>query len=403
MSLSFFDNHTLYVRFDVATEGQILECFKVACANYKRNHDPNLKVDIKVNLVQDHQGKHFGFAFVFITNSSVYHMLLGKNPDGTDRIQYIDDPTWVPPAEGPKEEVTNEVEDDCQWSSNGNGWASLGTIDKGKSWADIIEEEEEEEKKKEKIRQAYICPKIKIELEPLMVLPPIKLTPQQIEDKKRKIIEYNENKPDFDPNLIKVEEYFYLNIDRAGAKPVDPKYMPNILRCTNVPSWVTPLDLKMRFKMFATDSVTMHERSIKGRKIQEQYPFININAENIAFVIFDPSTYDAYFALHMMKKTVIIKSNNQGGTNTCTLVFTHSFRTDRDIMTTLGRMPKVYQHHDISRSQSRNKISSDIRDERNIHHENAGRKRNDNTKKDDNIKKNDSQVNSNFFGVLGPE
>lgn len=410
MSLSIFDNHTLYVRFDVATEAQILQCFMDACATYKRTYDATLECRVRVNLVQDHQGKTFGFAFVFVTNSAVYHMLLGKNPDGTDRIQYLNDPTWVPPS-NPQEEVDRSIDN----SSNFYGWASLN--DQGRLWADIVEEEEEAQRQRELVLQAYICPKIKIQLDPLMVLPPIKLTPQQIETKKLKIISCNENKSDFDPNLITIQELLYLNIDRAAAKPVEPKYMPNILRCTNVPFWVTPADLKMQFKPYATDSETIHDRCIKGRRMQEAYPFININAENIAFIIFDPSTYDAYFALHMMKKTIITKLNNQGSHNTVTLIFTHSFRTDRDIMTTITQSPRIYHTPGPTSSpelsqqppKSRKGDESDKRNNSNRRHganndKKQGSNKNNDRKRDDGRHTQKKEVQAvNFFGSLKSE
>src|SRR5437660_9509185 len=119
MALSIFDNHTLYVRFDVATEAQILNCFIEACGTYKKNHDPNLECRVRVNLVQDHQGNNFGFAFVFVTNPAVYHMLLGKNPDGTDRVQYLDDPTWVPPS-SPEVKKTEQMD---KTEGAVSGWA----------------------------------------------------------------------------------------------------------------------------------------------------------------------------------------------------------------------------------------------------------------------------------------
>src|SRR5690606_9795322 len=110
------------------------------------------------------------------------------------------------------------------------------------------------------------------------------------------------------------------------------KYMPNILKCKNVPAWITKDDLKVQFAPYASDSETVHERVIKGRRVEETYPFVNINDDRVAFVIFDPSTHDAYFALHMMKKTVIGKRLPDGTETRITLIFGHSFRTDRDMI-----------------------------------------------------------------------
>src|SRR5262249_29797658 len=157
-----------------------------------------------------------------------------------------------------------------------------------------------------------MCPKIAIQLDPLMALPKIKLTPEQIAQKRQKIIEDNKDKPGFDESIVRIDEYAYLGISRAEVYGIDSKFMANILKCKNLPPWITRDDLKVQFAPYASDSKTIHERYIRGAKIEEPYPFVNINADGVAFIIFDPSTRDAQFALHMMKKTPIYKTMPDG-------------------------------------------------------------------------------------------
>lgn len=334
MSADYFsDTHTLYVKCDCATAEQIRRSFSEALTTYQATTGTKLECRFKVNLVEDRNGTSFKIAFVFVTNSSVYYMLLGKNPDGSDRIEYRDDPSWSPPTDG---------------DVNDAGWSTISppVFKPGMSWADETEAEEEYQRQVEAEKQRYICPKIPVTLEPLMVLPPYRLTPQQIETKRQKICEENYGKPDFDPSRVDIPELAYFSVSAAIAKPVEHKYMPNILKCKNVPDWVTKDDLKVQFAPYVSDAETPQERSIKGRRIEETYPFVNINDDRVAFIIFDPSTNDAYFALHMMKKTIITKTMGDGSRNSVTLIFGHSFRTDRDIMADISQKPRPVQRRD---------------------------------------------------------
>lgn len=330
----YFDTHTLYVKCESATAEQIRRSITEALTTYQKTSNTNFDGRFRVNLVKDKNGTSFGIAFVFFMDSAFYYMLLGKNPDGSDRIEYRDDPSWSPPSE------TEDVND--------AGWSTIATPvwTTGMSWADMADEEDEYNRQLETEKNKHICPKIPVTLEPLIVLPPYKLTPEQIEEKRQKIIEENEGKPNFDPTMVEVPEVAYLSVSPGLAKPVESKYMPNILKCKNVPTWITKDDLKVQFSPYASDRETVHERVIKGRRVEETYPFVNINDDRVAFVIFDPSTHDAYFALHMMKKTVISKRLPDGSENRITLLFGHSFRTDRDMMADIAQKPRPVQRRD---------------------------------------------------------
>ena len=339
-----YDVHTLYIKCDCASADQIRNAFNEALTTYQKNNKVRIDCRYRVNLLADREGNSFGLAFVFVTNPAVYHMLLGKNEDGSDRIEYMDDPTWKPPAD-------NELANDCGWSS-----AAQSIDDSNLSWADLCDLEDELDRQREEEENRYICPQIAIELEPLMVLPPYKLTPEQIETKRQKIIQENEGKVDFDPDLVSVPEFAHFGVDRAMALPVDPKFMPYILKAQNVPEWVTKEDLKAQFSPYASDSRTLQERTVKGLRIEETYPFVSINDGRVAFIIFDASTHDAQFALHMMKKTVITKKLSDGKVVSVTLIFGHSYRTDRDSMSTITQQPRPVQRRDNSNAPRQDQI-----------------------------------------------
>lgn len=342
MSSYIYDNRTLFIKCDCASVNEIRKSLNDSLTTYQSANNIDLKCRSRVNLVENREGKSFGIAFVFVTNPVVYHMLLGKNPDGSDRVEYRDDPSWTPPTKG---DIVND-----------SGWATISApvYTPGMSWADMDDIEYEHEQKLTAEKKKYVCPKIPVPLEPLMVLPPYELTPEQITQKRNKIIEDNSGKPGFDPKLVEIPSLAHLVVDRAMACPVDSRYMPNILKCQAVPHWVSKEDLKMNFSPYAIDSTTLQERFIKGRRVEETFPFVNINEDRVAFIIFDSCTNDALFALHMMKKTIIRKKMPDNSFNTTTLIFGHSYRTDRDLMTDISQQPRTVPRRDNTHRQYQN-------------------------------------------------
>lgn len=315
------DNHTLYIKCDSATTEQITKALHQAVSKYCENYGVKISCSFKVSRIETRNGDPHGVAFVYVTNPEVYYMLLGKNPDGTDRIEYRDDPTWAPPSD---DMLTND-----------SGWSMISPPLTGGNWCDMVEEEEQE------FCMPMVCPKIAVQLPPLMALPPYELTDQQLEAKRQQIIDTNAGKEGFNPDLVTLPREAYFNVDAAICKPVEAKYMPNILKAVGVDDWVTKDDLKVLFAPFAHDHTTMHERVVKGHRSNEAYPFVNINEDRVAFIIFDPATHDAQFALHMMKKTTVRKTQADGTQLSCILMFGHSFRTDRDIMASINQKPRV--------------------------------------------------------------
>lgn len=320
----YSDTHTLYVKCETATETQIRKCFHTALKNYQDQNNHNLDTRFNVNLVTNKYDESFGIAFVYLIEPAFYYMLLGKNPDGSDRIEYIDDPSRVMPSD---DELKNE-----------SGWSSVKppVYNDNMSWADICEIEEEYEKS---LSHNNVS-KIATSLEPLIKLPPYTLTEEQIQKKKQKIILSNINVSDFNKDKIVVPITAHLQIEKALVDPINKRFMHNILKSKDVPSWVSKEDLKIKFSPYASDNKTRYERVLKGVSFNETYPFVNINKDGVCFIIFDPSTHDAQFALLMSKKT-IIKKDIGGKKLSAMLRFRHSYCTDRDLMTSIINTPKV--------------------------------------------------------------
>ena len=270
----YYDNHTLYVRTGSATYDQILEIFNKAIITYENNNNLTVSCQCRVNLLKNKEGESLGVAYVHISNPEIFHMILGKNSDGSERISYIDS---APPTQ--KE----------------------FTITDSTNWADWDDDD------------IVTTNKIPIQLEPLIVLPPYKLNNEQ---------------------------FNYLGVSRAYITDLESKYMPNILKCLHVPKWITKDDIKNKFIPYVSDSETLQDRTIKGKRFKETYPFVNINDNRVAFIIFDPSTNDARFALYMTKKLFFRKVLPKNNVMKTTLFFGHSYRTDRDKIVTKVKQSK---------------------------------------------------------------
>lgn len=136
---SIVNNTTLYVKSDIAHPHQIKECFAAAIEQARKIYGRDFTSTIDVNLVKSRGTTYLGYAYVNLSNPSLYYLLIGMNPDGTS--QSVDD--TLTPSE--KEHLL-----------------------KFKSWADYMDEYE-------KITEGKIKPKIS--------LPPFKYDEEQLKHK----------------------------------------------------------------------------------------------------------------------------------------------------------------------------------------------------------------------------
>ncbi len=93
---------TIYVCTGVAYHHQVEEIFSQAIADAKSMPEvfgKDFECDVKINLLRRNTGEYVGVAYIDVTNPAFYYALLGLNVDGSDRAEYYDDPSWVPPTE----------------------------------------------------------------------------------------------------------------------------------------------------------------------------------------------------------------------------------------------------------------------------------------------------------------
>ena len=122
----FYDEHCLYVDSGVASTQQVSECMKKAILQAEKVLKRDTKCRFKINLLVNREGEYFGYGYVWVSSTEIYWMLLGRNPDGTERIEEYPDPDWILPT---KKEPKKDEE---------------------KNWIDIVEDED-----------AYVQPMIK--------------------------------------------------------------------------------------------------------------------------------------------------------------------------------------------------------------------------------------------------
>lgn len=297
MASQIYDNHTLYIVTNGATAEQITNSIDNAISSYEEENNVDLECRFRVNLIEDRDGNSCGVAFVFLTNPAVYHMVLGYNPDGSARIEYIDDPQYDP--------------------------SSIKTTESHKNSKSWIDDEDVCTKQTE-------IPKIPVKLPQLINISEFELTDEQFNEKCEELLAKGESIDD-------LSRFVTMHVRPAIAVPAEDKYVPHIIKCKNLPEWVTKEDLKAKFAPYASDSVSIQHRYVKGSRVEETFPFVNINRERVGFVVFDPKTYDAYFALFMMKKIRFSRTLEDGSIERVTTICGHSFRTDRDVMADLAQ------------------------------------------------------------------
>ena len=209
----------LFIHSGILEKNQIEECLKDSINFLSENFDKDFKnTEIDVNVVKNREGKKFGHTYAWVSNTSVFNALIGKNFDGSERIEMIEDEDWEPP----EEDYDTAVE------KAGGSWAMM---------AEIADE--------------YRCPLIRKNLDPLVTLPGIKYTPEQEEEVGTKIgfLEI------FDTKLT----------EKIGKL--------NTIFSDNIPEWVTEEILSKTFKKFNKDSTIYMDKKSRNRF---SYPIIKI-------------------------------------------------------------------------------------------------------------------------------
>lgn len=268
-----YDTHTLHVLTGVARKDQLIKVLGEAIEQAEEILGRSTNCQYKVNILLTKNGEYYGYGYIYVSSEEIYWMLLGKNPDGSERIEEYPDPNWVKP------EVDKSNE-----------------INTGKSWFDFVEEED-----------AYIRPMIKNQLEPLIQIPGYEYD----EDQYIHLQNLAKNNPQESSDVPKMG---YFVISRGFARDAEYGKINNVLCCRAVPDWIPMNILKNIFSMYSDNDEYPIISHINGRKYKKT---------KIVFIKFDPSTKNAQFALLMTRKLRIKHPTKKH--LRCTLILDHAY------------------------------------------------------------------------------
>lgn len=258
----YYDQHTLNVITGSATLNQIRETMLKTINSIRDITDKNLKCDFLINRVCDKTGHPAGHSFIFVSNPIVYNILIGLNPDGSERFELVDNPEYV----------------DKPYSVD---------IKPNTRWADVEEDVPE---------------KIQRKMDPLVELGTYTCDASQLEMLKKIIISKLTKKGEYNPDQeIDLTNSNTYSIRPAFVQILSTNKVHNVLKSNSVPNWITSSHIKDLFYRFATDYTTQQYKKVNGKMVTYTYPDVVQSGDKYT-VTFDPMTKDAQFALHMMKR-----------------------------------------------------------------------------------------------------
>jgi hypothetical protein len=296
-----YDEHTIYCDTAVATEKQLADAFRQAILDAAKVLGEKNTCKFKVNLLVDKEGKYFGFGYVRVSDPRVYWMLLGRNPDGSERVEEYPDPNWLPPTD-PNTNLSVE---------------EIIERNKNKTWAELAAEEDK-----------YIQPIIKKQLPPLITLQGYEYDEEQRKHLRQLALEEEREHSKDKGKLNEIPTHGYFAIQRGYALDAPEGYFKNKICARNVPDWIPLEAFKSIFSFYVSGESKNKKVLVHGK--EETYPLVNFFSSKkggkIVFVTFDPNSKDAIFALLMTKKTNIV--HPQDPTKKTTLIFMHAFENN---------------------------------------------------------------------------
>ena len=280
------NTHNVYVVAGEATEQQLIASTNVfksqLCKMFPDKKYENC--EIITNLVCDKDGNSYRHAYLWVSNPEVYYILCGYNPDGSERVEI-------------KEESENES---TELDEND---IDLENID----WNDILTDTVNQESKV----------KIKVQLKPILSLPPYEYTPEQYERVKETFkVQASDKGEPFDESVV--PKYGFFEASRARAGNLDNGQVGNVLRSI-VPKWLTEDKIKKEFDKFSTDKTMVLVKGKDGKGKEAQlYPKVTYSpniykdkssgkviedlTKNVVLVEFSSTRNDGLFACQMIRK-----------------------------------------------------------------------------------------------------
>lgn len=279
------DNHTLYVTSGASNNEDLVKSVSQALRAYEKTKEREYSCNVTANLVFDKEGVPLGFGYLYISNTQVYNMLLGKNPDGSERTKLVE-------KEGKR----------------------IFSPDDGVEWV-----EDWSQDKRELVTEQL----------PKLLNPEIHIyTPKQKQNFQKLITRIKKSEKQHLP-----PEYFHPDkcsfvFEKAYVKPVGEQYSLNVLCGRKIPVWLNAENIYSIFRKFISDKKVKKKVRIKGRFAEVPYPVVTINRKKaLCFIEFNPLSRDAQFALLMTTRVVF--RNKRNPSQSSLITFVHSFKNKK--------------------------------------------------------------------------
>lgn len=178
-----FNKRTLHATIGILNFIQVKSAFRLVLDQLIENFpdEQSFKIiDPDINVVTKMTGDYFGHAYVDLgkDGESLYNVLTGLNVDGTERKRDIIDPDWKAPPDFGDRPVTTE-------SINAYIQGLLADADADHDYEDDWEGRQELE---DSLREKYMPTIISIQDDPIIVMPVIALTREQMRESHEQLI-----------------------------------------------------------------------------------------------------------------------------------------------------------------------------------------------------------------------
>lgn len=253
-----YDNKILYLYTNGLSERQIATSICEGIEKFEKESGIEIDAYFRINMVYNQEKESLGYAWLFTENSTLYYLLSGNNPDGTERIERVPVSHYVAPTISEEERVEQLMQEEIErYGSN--------------SWV-VVEKDEI----RNRVKREYEVPTTEKRLPPLLTLPYV-----VGKDGEKRRVDISRGKLSFPPP-------YFIEHQLKNSK------------YSKIPPWLTRKKLYALFRPYVSDLKDFSYPKIR---------FISEDGNNTVFIEYKKGTTDAICALQMMKKIYLPMKN----------------------------------------------------------------------------------------------
>lgn len=286
--IKFYDDRTLSIETGKLTPSQVCTALQATMMTIRVKFGIPAYFHMAYVMTKDESGKIVpkGWCYLTVNRPEVYHLLLGRKADGSENVDFIQDPDWIAPSD-------DEVDEDDELDlpplpdfhakpandSTPLSWGDFPSFNM--SWADIMKDEiEREERKLEREPRM-----IKVYLDPLIPKPSI-MTPTGLYT--IEIVASRVN--------VHLEESKFLSIDTNKVQG----YFPNSISVREIENYFKPFSSSPKFP------------EVIETKIRGPQPRNGGQPTRLVILKFKSTSHDALFVIQTnLRCTMIDKTNHR--------------------------------------------------------------------------------------------